>query len=218
VTAATAVGDWETVRGAAAKIGLELNGSGPVDECWELVEVQQRSDEGLVAMRTGPATARIIEVTRPSRPPQRAGTVVLLAPVPVSVPDDEEEFVLKRILTALDTPAMRTVELDGLHPGDDRWRELRATLHEHGWFADRRAGDGYRVGEGDEEALGFYAWAALPASTFDAAAHALLTDATASWEATFVIWPELAQAAGDEAAARTHRDLAARYSIEVGGG
>lgn len=218
VTAATPVGDWETVRGAAAKIGMELGGTGPVDECWELVEVQQRLDEALVAMRTGPATARIIEVTQPSRPPQRAGTVVLLAPVPVSAPDDDDKLVVKRALTELDTPAMRTVELDGLHPGDDRWRELRATLHEHGWFADRRAGAAYRVGEGDDEALGFYAWAALPAATSDAAAHALLTDATASWGTTFVIWPELARASGDEAAARAHLDLAARYAIEVGGG
>lgn len=67
VTAATVNRDWAAVRSAGASIGIEFDEpEGPVDEEWQLVTVRATRTNGstadLPAVRTGPATARILPV------------------------------------------------------------------------------------------------------------------------------------------------------------
>jgi tetratricopeptide (TPR) repeat protein len=63
VVAATILGRWAIARSAANAIGFEFSpGDAPIDERWELCRirlVREESTDDLVAIRTGPVTARI---------------------------------------------------------------------------------------------------------------------------------------------------------------
>ena len=227
LTAATAVGDWRLVRDRARAAGVLSAGptdveapgdeTAPIDEAWGLIEVVHESrDEPVVALRTGPATARVLEVTAPHLP-QLAGELVLLAPDPVSVPAEgaEDERMVMRVLVVLEPATTWTVELDGLDPGIDRWNELREALGERSWHVSRRSGDDYLVGS-RKKRTGIYVWLAVPGAVDAVEAHRTLTEVTAGWGELFVVWPELARAAGDEAAESAHRRLADKHRIVLG--
>ncbi|MFD0348099.1 hypothetical protein ACFQ0M_22855 [Kitasatospora aburaviensis] len=67
ITSATANRDWAVVRSTGARLGIEFDEpEGPVDEEWQLVTVRATRTNGatadLPAVRTGPATARILPV------------------------------------------------------------------------------------------------------------------------------------------------------------
>lgn len=67
ITAATANRDWAAVRETGARLGIEFDeADGPVDEEWQVVTIRARRSNGaatdLPALRTGPATARILPV------------------------------------------------------------------------------------------------------------------------------------------------------------
>ncbi len=212
---ATALGDWETVRACAARLDMTLDSeTGPVDEVWELVRV--RLGDGpraphYIAERTGPVTARVLEIA-PLDGEQHAGDVVLLDFRPIHIPDPEDEqdagWPTWHVLDVLTEGRRRAFELDGTHPGNERWKGFADALYEAGVFCERCSGDEYELADGDETRPGIYARIAVPEAMSDAETCALLARLSAEHEISDLLWPALAEAAGDDELAERQR---ARY-------
>ncbi|MDP9389150.1 MAG: hypothetical protein M3Q48_14835, partial [Actinomycetota bacterium] len=208
VVVATAAGRWDVVRDTAARLGMEVEpGDGPIDERWHLVVVRYPDGSDAAAVRTGPATARVIDVSLPSEP-QRHGDVVVIEPTPLEPFDpeqDDEDIPVFAHVCDLERGGFAGYPVEGDFPGDDAVGALRQALDEAGaalWVYS--AGDD-EVESGDgTEAGGFYAMVAVVPGAEAAAHDALATAAaTASWNGRLA-WPELARAADDEAAAEGH--------------
>src|SRR5262249_13305278 len=80
---ATLLERWDKVRESARRGGRKVEGEGPIDEAWaicriEFIEADGEAREHL-ALRTGPVTARIIEVSRPRAPQHYDDEVVFEA-------------------------------------------------------------------------------------------------------------------------------------------
>lgn len=214
---ATALGRWDAVRSSAAAVEIELDGdSGPIEEDWGMVRLRFEARQLAWAVRTGPVTARVWSVDGPGAAVEHAGDGVLFDPRAIDVGDDDLP-PLFRVVDVTEPGGMRAYALDGFHPGDEAWQALADVLRDEGWAVERRSPDEYRLyeeGDEDEEGQGpgLYAFVALPAAVDDAAAHRRLTELTSGWPRPFT-WLGLAEAAGDEATAAEHRELAERYAL-----
>ena len=216
VLAATALERWDAVRSSSAELGIELEGeSGPVEEEWALVRLRFDARDFGWAVRTGPVTARVESVDGPQAEAEHAGDVVLFDPRPVDEGDPEEGTPpMFPVLRTLRPGGMRSVALDGFHPGDEAYDRFAGALRDDGWIVERRSPDEYRMLDEDDEDLGMglFVFAAMPQGVDDAAAHARLSELTREWPQPFT-WLELAEAAGDEAAVREQRALADKYEL-----
>jgi tetratricopeptide (TPR) repeat protein len=153
VVDASGSGDWATVRQAASRLGMELEqGDGPIDERWGLVRLafggpgSQRAQR--LAVRTGPATARLLSVARPGTP-HNFGDLVLFLPEPLeppaepaaSAPDGNgdaeqprpERPLLFPVITTLEAGGFTSHILDGADPGEERWHAFADALRERGY-------------------------------------------------------------------------------------
>ena len=214
---ATALGRWEVVRSSSAAVGIELDDeSGPIEEDWGMVRLRFDARELSWAVRTGPVTAEVWSVDGPGAAVEHAGDRVLFDPRAVD-PGDDDLPPLFRVIDVTEPGGMRAYALDGFYPGDEAWQALADVLRDEGWAVERRSPDEYRLYEEDDEdeegqGPGLYAFVAVPAAVDDAAAHRRLTDLTNCWPQPFT-WLGLAEAAGDEATAAEHRELAERYAL-----
>ena len=213
---ATVTGAWRELRESAARVGMELEGEeGPVDELWGLVRVRFDARDVRWAARTGPVSARVVEVSPPGDR-QHAGDLVVFDPAPVDEPseeDDEDAAPLLQVVKLLDEGGMLASAYDGVHPGDERWSEFRETLLDEGWLVWVSFLENYTLYDDDDEPRpGIYGGLAAPRDMDAATAHARLTELTAGWEHPFT-WLELAEASGDEAALARQRADAERLAL-----
>lgn len=225
ITAATANRDWAAVREAGARLGIEFDEpEGPVEEEWQLVTIRARRANGvttdLPAVRTGPATARILPVLGEDIPLNHHDVVVfapaLLEPAPAEDASEEEQARWRptfELLTLLDPAGYTSYFLDGAWPGPDAWGVLREALHEAGYGLWAYSGEQYAITDpADEEAElpGIYAALGVPPTAAAAEADALLTRLTAPW-AHPLSWLELAKAAGADPV--RHEEIVSRYGL-----
>ncbi len=220
MVAATLLGAWGTVRDSATRLGIRLEASeGPVDERWELCVVRVEHPSGkrqdLYAVRTGPVTARIIQISRVDEP-QRFGDVVVFDARPLNTPPKDEErpiFVYEEV-APLRPAGSRAFWIDGVHPGEDAIADLRERLGELGGSLQVQSGDKYQVTDPSDGTtrLGVYLFAAFPADADLARASVTLAAATAGLPYPLV-WPLLARAAGDQALADAHQALAEAWQL-----
>lgn len=221
VVAATANRDWAAVRAAAGRLGMEFDtDEGPIDEEWQVITVRVTADDGshtdLPAIRTGPATARVVPVTGDGIPVNHGDVVVfepsLLEPRPESEEEQRQWRPLFGMVTLLDPAGFTTYWIDGAWPGQEAWVALRDALREQGYGVWAYSGDGYRITdpEGGEPLPGIYAAVGVPPKASAADADALLTRLTASWDHPLA-WPALAEAAGVDTA--PHRATVDRYGL-----
>ncbi|GAB2732258.1 hypothetical protein [Kitasatospora kifunensis] len=225
ITAATANRDWVAVREAGSLLGIEFDEpEGPVEEDWQLVTVRARRAGGattdLPAVRTGPATARILPVLGEDVPLNHRDVVVfapaLLEPTPAEDADEQEKARWRptfELLTLLDPAGYTSYFVDGAWPGPQAWTELREALDEAGYGLWAYSGDQYVITDpADEQAglPGIYAALGVPPTAAATEADALLTRLTAHW-AHPLCWLELAKAAGAETA--RHEEIVSRYGL-----
>ncbi|MCD0482461.1 hypothetical protein LO771_08610 [Streptacidiphilus sp. ASG 303] len=221
VVAATVNRDWAAVRAAACRLGMEFDSDeGPVDEEWQVVAVRVTGDRGthtdLPAVRTGPATARILPVTGDDVPVNHGDTVVFEPSLLEPRPQTEEELrhwrPLFGMVALLDPAGYTTYWIDGAWPGDEAWAALRDGLRGLGYGVWAWSGGGYRVTDpgGGEPLPGLYAAVGVPPLASAAEADAHLARLTAGWEHPLA-WPGLAEAAGADTA--PHRDTVERYGL-----
>jgi len=218
---ATALGDWETVRACAGRLEMKLDTeSGPVDEHWGLIRA--RFGDGLrapefVAERTGPVSARVLEIAAPGAE-QHAGDEVVLDFRPIHVPDLEDEqdtsWPIWHVLDVLRPGSRRPFEIDGIHPGEEGWRDFEQGLRDADVYCERRSGESYELTEGDDTRPGIYARVAVPEGMSDAEACALLGRLAGEHEIDDLLWPALADAAGDDELAAHQRERYEQLGIE----
>lgn len=224
VVAATGNGDWAVVRSTCAALGLELEpGQGPVDENWELVRVRFTEGNGTelyrVAVRTGPATARLVSVAGPEQP-HNFGDSVLVRPSPLEPfpedPTEQEGFVPSfPVVHPLTAAGFRSWFLDGCYPGEEAWGEFRQALRDQGWGLWVHSGPEYRLRDPESSAPdgslpAVYAALAVPADAPPAAVDAELRQLTKGWRHPLV-WPQLAERAGVDPA--VVEEITTRYGI-----
>ncbi|MFK0194193.1 hypothetical protein [Kitasatospora sp. NPDC090308] len=222
-TAATANRDWAAVRAAGARIGIEFDtDSGPVDEEWQLIELRVPRANGtttdLPALRTGPATARVLPVLGEDLDLNH-GDVAVFSPAVLNdrpepgSPDAADWHPVFEFLTLLDPAGYTTYWIDGGRPADDDWYALRDALRAAGYAVWVYSGDQYRIADpaGGENGLpGIYAALGVPPTGTAARADTLLTELTAHLPHPLA-WPALAEAAGADPA--RHREIAETYQL-----
>lgn len=226
LTAATANRDWVAVREAGARLGIEFDQpSGPVEEEWQVVTVRARRTNGattdLLAIRTGPATARILPVLGEDVPLNHRD-VVVFGPALLERPPAEDAPAEERerwrptfeLLTLLDPAGYTTYWIDGGWPGAEAWNEFRGALAEAGYGVWAYSGEQYLITDpagGEEDRLpGIYAAVAVPPTATTVEADALLRGLTAAWPHPLA-WLDLAKAAGLDPAG--HEGVIERYGL-----
>lgn len=155
---ATLLGDWVRVRESAKRVGFNLEGDGPIEERWGICRIRY-DDEGrdAWAVRTGPVTARILEVARPPRP-QRFDDLVVFDATPLN----EGEEPIFPLLAVLREGGFTAYELDGAHPGEEVVEQMRAAVAALGCELQVLSTDEYTVEQGDQEVRGLFAVVAIP--------------------------------------------------------
>jgi len=232
---ATLLGRWDLVRQSARRLELPLDPEqqGPVSEEWGpcLIRVRLRdgNSRAYFAWRTGPVTARIDEVVAPSEEQHHDDEVAfdaeLLNAAEVAEANEGAEaeqgrrHVLReygafRILKAGD---YRAFTVDGYAPEHDLLERLKQELAKVGMVWEQRSPSDYVLpAPGAEgQAPGIYAFIGLPGSCTDLQAHQLLLAQTEPLGLR-LLWPALAEAAGDVRLAARQRELADEWSIELG--
>ncbi|MFE2721269.1 hypothetical protein [Kitasatospora sp. NPDC059327] len=225
ITAATVNRDWAAVRTAGALIGIEFDEpDGPVDEEWQLVTVRATRTNGanadLPAVRTGPATARVLPVLGEDLTLNH-GDIVVFGPALLEEPPgpdapEEEKRAWRPVfglLTLLDPAGYTTYWLDGGWPGDEAWAGLREELGRAGYAVWAYSGEQYTItdpADEDEVLPGIYAAVGVPPTAQAAEADALLRRLTAAWPHP-PAWLALAEAAGADTA--RHEEIIERYGL-----
>jgi tetratricopeptide (TPR) repeat protein len=229
MVAATLTGDWDKVRASAAAVGMELEGTGPIDLPGPLCRIRFQDDRhgspDRWAVRNGPVTARIIEPV-PEPAPQHYDAIVVFDAAPLDVPPDdddddddddspasedgEERPATFAAVAVLRPGGYRTFIIDGPHPGEAAWQQLVDRLGDLGCRVRVQSGEHYRLLAGQAELPGIYALVSIPSATAPADVHAALA-AQANDHAFPLTWADLAAAADDAAAAAAHRARLERY-------
>ncbi len=227
LTAATAAGRWDLVRAQAARLEIPVpDGDGPIDEPFAYCRVLRPGYNAKMAawdaLRTGPATARIIEVSNPRATereglPQYFNEVVVIDLAPINLEDRKEAgddwlpiFPSVHVLHSSDHVGWI---LDGASPADEQWAEFRDTLREEGWGVWSATWPGYTITDPDddeEELPGMYLLIATPPSLSPREVDTRLTEATKSWKHPMA-WIDLATAA--EVDIQHHRGIIERYDL-----
>jgi hypothetical protein len=227
MVAATLTGDWDKVRASAAAVGMELDGTGPIDLPGPLCRIRfqdgRHAGHDRWAVRNGPVTARIVEPA-PEPAPQHYDAVVVFDAAPLDVPRDEvddgdgdrddgsaEDRPATFAAVAILRPGgFRTFVVDGPHPGEAAWQTLTDRLAGLACRVRVQSGEHYRLVAGQAELPGIYALVSIPSATAPADVHAALIEQTRD-HAFPLTWADLAAAAGDDAAAAAHRARLGRY-------
>lgn len=223
MVAATLTGDWDKVRASAAAVGMELDGTGPIDMPGPLCRIRFQDSRGgnpdRWAVRNGPVTARIVEPV-PEPAPQHYDDVVVFDAAPLDLPRDDgdsdaddpanERPPTFAAVAVLRPGGYRTFVVDGPHPGETAWHELGERLAGLGCRTRVQSGEQYRLFADEAELPAIYALVSIPSATALADVHAALAD-EAEDHPFPLTWADLAAAAGDDAAAIEHRARLRRY-------
>ncbi|WP_244302043.1 tetratricopeptide repeat protein [Microbispora triticiradicis] len=221
IVMSTAVEDWATVRAAATGLGMPIEpGEGPIEEEWHLVRVILPAPDGsqreVLAVRTGPATARLA-IPQPRGMEYNAGDVVVIDPRPLEpIPEGEEEresFVIPFAgVTMLRPGGYTSWFFDGAAPTEDEWTEFNEVLAERGWPMWVYSDENYRVTHpaSGEQLPGVFGWIAIPPAVRPADLDAVLDDVTEQWSHPLA-WLDLAREVGIEA--ERHERISKEYGL-----
>lgn len=220
LTYACAARDWDQARAVAASLGMTLSGeSGPIVESWGWIRIRfPAEDVELIAERTGPVTARILQPSA-AEAPQHCGDQVVFDAAPL-YPDPEEPEARERFLRTyahvhtLDVGGYgSTWLLDGVDPGEAAIRGFREALTARGWRWWVFSGAGYRLEDaetGDADLPGLYSGVVAPADTSASDIDRLIGELTADFVHPWA-WPALARAAGRDV--EPHLERISRYGM-----
>jgi hypothetical protein len=209
---ATATGAWAAVRESAARLGMEFDSDeGPVEEAWAYVRLRFDARDIVLALRTGPVSARVLTVSAADAP-QHAGDLVVFEPSPIGDTEEGQAYLFA-VVTVLEEGPRSAYPFDGVYPGDEAWDAFVGSLREQGWIVDPRSSREYELEVDGEKRAAIFGYLAVPDDVEPPDAHARLGELTAGWPRPFT-WLPLAEAAGDEDAAaeqRAHTQALALY-------
>lgn len=208
---ATMLGDFVRVRDSARRVGIALEGEGPIDERMGTCRIRFDDEErDCWALRISPVAARIVEIALPPRP-LRFHDVVVFDATPLNPPPatDEERAAYAPVFPWVATVTAgghRAYAIDGIHPGDEIAAALREAASALGCEFQILSGDAYEV-QGER---GLYGAVALPEGASAATVCSALVAVVGDRKLTFA---ELARAAGDATVADRHAALAAELEL-----
>ncbi|MEL7369418.1 MAG: hypothetical protein AAFN74_10930 [Myxococcota bacterium] len=210
IVAATIEERWDMVRTSAATLGIELaSEEGAIEENWGICRVQLRDDTGtafeLHAVRTGPVTARVIEISAPELDDQYYGAAVVFDPRPLNPPsgdappaDNDQQPDLPPLifplLEVLHASAHQAFAVDGARPSEAQLETFSKSVEALGVVIQVRSGGDYEIEHaklGTRE--GAYWYVAVP----EDAALEPIAEALQKLEGELdgpLVWPELARA------------------------
>ncbi|MFC0555444.1 tetratricopeptide repeat protein [Planotetraspora thailandica] len=220
IVLASAGEDWATVRRASAKLNLPVQSSeGPIEEEWHLIRAILPAPDGsrreVMAVRTGPATARLV-IPQPRGMEYNAGDVIVFDPRPLEpVPEDpeQENFVIPFAgVTMLRPGGYTSWFFDGAAPTEAEWTDFNEMLAERGWPMWVYSDEHYTVTHPMTGELlpGVFGWIAVPSSVEPAELDAVLDDATEQW-AHPIAWLDLAREVGVEV--ERHERISKEYGL-----
>ena len=220
IIAATVNGDWAAVREQCAAIGIDLDSTeGPIDEAWHLFDLRYDGPEGrtaVLAVRTGPATARVETVTQPGSPLNH-GDVLVIDPAALEPPPEDEDeragWIPSYAAVKLIAPGgFTSYPIDGVHPGEEALEAFVEAVRGRGYGVWIYTDDGYQVTLPDtgEETTGVYVGVAVPPTVAAAEACDVFAELTADWPHPMA-WLALAEAAGRDV--ERHRKITEQYGL-----
>ncbi|HVF04087.1 MAG TPA: tetratricopeptide repeat protein [Frankiaceae bacterium] len=199
MVAATLAERWDRVRESAARLEFMIEpGEGPIDEEWHHLAIRYDDGRELLALRTGPVTARVVGID--DEEPLRYGDRVVFTPTPIEVPgEDDDRLLVFPHLATVRAGGCRGYEVAGRDLDPEAVRDLVAAVAELG--GRLRVFDPM---EPDEPTM--FGVLAVPPDVAPADVHRLLLERTAGWPGP-VSWAALAAAAGDPETAARHEAL-----------
>ena len=221
MTAASALGDWATVRRSAARLGMTLTSDeGPIRESWGWVRLcfeEEGTKRFYFGQRTGPVTAQVAQVAPPNVPQHVRDEVVFDAKPLEAAPQDEEErkrwIAPFNVVHTSKQAGYASWFVDGAHPGDERFKAFRDQLEAKAWPLWVMSPDDYTVKDPAHEGetlRGIYFFLATPAATPPSQIDATLRELTTGWEHPWA-WRELARAASTDV--DHHQHVIDRYGL-----
>ncbi|MCB9669265.1 MAG: hypothetical protein H6734_07330, partial [Alphaproteobacteria bacterium] len=150
---ATLAEDWPAQARLGAELGLpELPDDRRVDLTWGYIRVRLPGlPRPLIAMRTGPVTARILGLLPPGEA-QHHGEIVVFDPEYGNADEVEADDEVLRVHDAwagVEPATHDCVTLDGIWPGDEAVEALTDALDEAGVHYQYGAGEGYGITDPD---------------------------------------------------------------------
>lgn len=210
---ATLLGQWQLVRQHAARLGMEHEGEGEIDDPGETVWLRISEPDGSrrdwLGQRNGPVSALVLECDLPGTPNHLADVVVF---EPTVLARDSDQVPTFEVLATLRPGRARLYPLEGIHPGAERLQALRQELRPQVWIRDFSNPD-YRLGS-DFSEPGFYGLLAVFPEVDLVELHARLEQCTAAWPHR-LLWPDLLEAAGLRDERDRHRQQAEQYGIPL---
>lgn len=234
IVAATLEDRWDLVRESSAALGMTIRSEeGPIEENWGICRIQFRDDTGsafeLHAVRTGPVTARIIEISDPALDTQYYGASVVFDPRPTNPPepeaqtnrdaqeDDDEDVeqppLIFPVLDTLYASAYTAFVVDGMKPSDVHFDALRADFAALNAVIQVRSGADYRI---EHAALGArdaaYWYVAVP----EDADLGRLAERLETLEAALdgpLVWPQLAAYLGQNDRLQAQEVVISEWSL-----
>ena len=196
MAAATILEDWAKVRASAAAIGLALDTpEGPIDERWELCflrdDTMKLREGRVLALRTGPVTARVLYISAPDEPSVYGDVWAFDArplnegPAPgADEPTRQRHRWEYRPIARLRRGDFRTAEIEGPRPSSREVGALRERLESMGCAAYVLSTDQYELPDpASPEAFipAVYLRVAVPPSVTDDAVDEAVREACASF-------------------------------------
>lgn len=204
---------WDVVRAAASRVGMAFDGEGPIafdgEACRIRIADPGEPSRDRDAVRTGPVTARVVDIDPPGEP-QHHGDVVAFDATPLDDSDDDAPRVYAPVKT-LSRGGFESAYLDGHALDPEARAALRALVESLGCaFVDTSVAEQMLTDDEGDAAPAMTALLAWPAESGAAALHEALTRFAADLPHP-LSWADLARAAGDHAAAKRFVASVARW-------
>ena len=222
IIAASINGDWDIVREAGTKLGMQFDSTkGPVEENWGVIRLRFKEEYDYVfylAQRTGPATARVFQPAWPNAQQRFNDAVVFDVELLNTPPEDEAEreyFIgLYDCVEVIEEGGYASSWfVDGAYPGDELFERFKEQVRERGGSVWVSSEEDYQVvdREQPEQPLpGFYFNLATPIAMLPQEVDSMLSELTREWPHP-VHWLNVAIKGGlDES---RHRQIIERYGL-----
>lgn len=203
------------VRQAAHELDMDLDGdrwtAGQQEEIIVVSTDEAGRHRGRLAIRTGPATAKIIQVAMPYEELQLAGDEVVFIPAPLpSHAVGADALSRFRVLCRTSEAGHESTSIEGASSNPEASAELQRALIGAGFLATSY---GYNYSNPDgEERFSIEMVVAVGADTDEVALRGLLENVTKDWQG-IIAWPDLLERLGESPAEHLARLTSLDHSI-----
>ncbi len=215
---ATILEDWDKVIHSAKRLGFEnLPKTGPIEQEWGTCKILFREEdvEPIYAMRTGPVTAKILEIAY-SENIQHYNDIVIFEPTTVNESNETEShnYPIYELIKIIKTGKYISYTLDGVHPGEEKLQQLKDNLVSLRCACQIQSGEDYQLSldENSEDLLGIYAYIAVP-ETQDLQEVADLLATTTQDYIHPLVWPELVENIGNKKELERQMAIVEKYEL-----